>query len=121
MLAIPKADNLDVVQSQGAAGWWDVASRSRQYAMVRAGKRALLDRYVIEDFNVVYLDLRVGKSGEPASEELCASGLSQSARTGRLEKNVIRQHCSKPLDIVRVESVCPSLENLACCHRAPPS
>src|SRR5262249_52281806 len=88
--------------------------------MVRACKRAFLDDKVTECFNAMDVDVGIRKGDEPALVELRAGRLSLAAHPWRLEHDVVSQHRRKPVDVVGVESVCPSLESFAHGHNEPP-
>ena len=64
VLAVAEAQHLDVVEADGAAGWWDVAGRGVEDAVVGPGERAFLDGDVVDEVHVVDLDVRVGEGAE---------------------------------------------------------
>src|SRR5262250_1291012 len=118
MLAVAKAEDLDVTDPDRAAGGRDIARRAVEDAVVRTGECALLDGDVVDDVKAVYIDVRVRKSAEPARKELNAGRLSPAADpTWRREDDIVREHCSEPTDVVGIEGFRPPLERLAHRHR----
>ena len=52
MLILAKADDLHILHADGLAGWWHLACRSCEHALVRACKRAFFDGKVTEDLKL---------------------------------------------------------------------
>src|SRR6516164_7853919 len=117
MLAIPKAEHLDVADPDRAARWRDVAG-AMEDTVVCAGESALLHGDVINDVKAVHVYMRVGECTQPATEELDTGRLAFAAHPTRcLEDNIVRKHSSKSIDVVSVEGLRPPLERFPNRHR----
>src|SRR5689334_14462442 len=104
MFAVAEAEDLDVLEADAPAGWWDVTSRGVQDAVVGPAECAFLDGDVATDVDAVDLDVPVWESGQPAAEELGASRLSLAAHAAWcLEHDVVGEHLGEPVDVVGVE------------------
>src|SRR4029077_13048142 len=98
MLAVPKAEHLDVNQFDGAAGWRDVPHGTVEDAIVRPGKCAFLNCHVVHDVHGLDVDMRIWEGSEPAAEERGASRLSLAVHPARgLEDNIVRKNFCKSL------------------------
>jgi hypothetical protein len=69
MLAVAKAEHLNVVYIDRAARWWDVPRGTAENAVLRSGEFTLLDCDVVDDVNGLDVDARIREGGEPAAED----------------------------------------------------
>ena len=103
MLAVPKAEHLDIADPDSAARRRDVTG-AMEDTVVCAGESAFLHGNVINDVKAVHVYMRVGESTQPATEELDTGRFALAAHPTRcLEDNIVREHSRKSIDVVSVE------------------
>jgi hypothetical protein len=72
--------------------------------VVRPGEGALLDGHIVAEVHGVDLDMRVGESAEPTSEEPSAGRFARTTHPARrAEHDVVRQDGREPVEIMGVE------------------
>src|SRR5690242_19466003 len=116
MLAVLKAEHLDVAHPDGASRRLDVARRAVQHTLVRACKRTFLDRDLAGDVEAVHIDMRIWEGEEPAAKELNAGRLPLAPQSPwRLEGGIVREHFRKPIHLMSIEGFRSPRKRLA--HR----
>ena len=90
MLAVTKAEHLNIGDADTPASWCQIAGRTVKDAIMRAAECALLDCHVVYDVQPVNVDMRVRKCSEPAAEELDARSFAITVDpTRRIEYDVL--------------------------------
>src|SRR5208337_250536 len=118
MLAVAKAEHLDVVRFDEATCWRDVSHGTAENAVARPGECALLDCDVIEEANGLDFDTRIREGGEPAAEERGAGRLSITAHPAwRPECDIVGKDFRKSVNVMGVECCCALFEGFARGHR----
>ena len=106
MLAIAKAEHLDIVDFDPAARRWNVSHWTAQNAVLGSGECALLDCDVIDDVNGLDFNMRVREGSEPAAEKCGAGGLSIAVHPARRRENdIVSEDFGKARDVVGVEGL----------------
>ena len=117
MLAVPKAEHLDVVHFDEAACWRDVSRGTAEHAIVHPGERAFLNCLFVDDVLGLDLDMRIREGSELAAEEYSAGGLSLAVHSARgFEDHIVGKDFRKSVNVVGVESCCPFFEGFARGH-----
>ena len=94
MLAVAKAEHLNVVHFDRTARWWDVPRGTAKNAVLRPGERALLNRDVVDEVNGLDVDARIREGGEPTPKKTRRT-LPFPRRLTRLALR--RRHCQQGL------------------------
>ncbi|WP_247447240.1 hypothetical protein [Bradyrhizobium sp. 197] len=117
MLAVAKAEHLDIVHRDGAARGWNIPHRTVENAVLRPRERAFLDRDVVDEVNGLDFDAGIRKGTDSAAEECNAGRFSFAVHPARrLENDVVGQDFRKPVKIMGIEGGCPLSESLTWGH-----
>jgi hypothetical protein len=105
MLAVPKAEHLDVIHFDEAARWRDVPRGTAEHAIVRPGECAFLNRQVIDGVYGFDVDMRIRERTEPAAEERSTGGFSLAVHPAwGFEDHIVGKDFRKSVNVVGVES-----------------
>jgi hypothetical protein len=117
MLAVAKAEHVDVVHTYGATSRWNVSHGTAEHVIVRAGKRPFLNGYIVDEVHGLDVHARIRKGGEPTAEERGAGRLSHALDPARrLEDDIVRKDLGKSVDVVGVEGIGSPFKGLARSH-----
>src|SRR5262249_8665850 len=117
MLAVAKAEHLNIVHRDGAACRRNVSHGTVENAGLRPDECAFLNCDVVEQVNGLDFDTGIREGGEPAAEECNAGRFSLAVHPAwRLENDVVGQDFRKSVKVMDVEGGCPLFKSLACAH-----
>jgi hypothetical protein len=104
MLAVAKAEHVDIIHFDGTARRWNVSHGTVENAVLSAHECAFLNDDVVDDVNALDFDTRIREGSEPTAEECGAGGFSLAADSAwRLESDVVGEDFRKPVKVMGVE------------------